>query len=123
MAALAAVKSFKRLAGSRQQGLTYEVEVVAQHAGRQGRRHWRHCFLAAATVAPMPALTLAHLPFHAAELPLPPGSQAIFVLKRRHRLCVTEAAEVDGGGGVEWDTRCTQASERQLWHRFQHSGV
>ncbi|KAI3434396.1 hypothetical protein D9Q98_002474 [Chlorella vulgaris] len=77
MAALAAVKSFKRLAGSRQQGLTYEVEVVAQHA---------------------------------AELPLPPGSQAIFVLKRRHRLCVTEAAEVDGGGGVEWDTRCTQTA-------------
>jgi hypothetical protein len=65
----------------------------------------------------MPALTLACLPFHAAELPLPPGSQAIFVLKRRHRLCVTEAAEVDGGGGVEWDTRCTQASQ-QLRHRF-----
>lgn len=44
----------------------------------------------------------------AAELPLPPGARALFLLKRKARLCVTEPEAVDGAGGVEWNTRCTQ---------------
>ena len=44
----------------------------------------------------------------AAELGLPPGTRAMFVLKRRHRLCVTEPEAVDSAGGVEWNTCCTQ---------------
>lgn len=52
-----------------------------------------------------PALPL-RLP--TAELQLPPGSRARFVLKRRNRLCVTEAVQADAAGTVEWNTRCTQ---------------
>ncbi|PSC68867.1 hypothetical protein C2E20_7579 [Micractinium conductrix] len=59
------------------QGLTYEVEVVAQHA---------------------------------AELPLPAGASAQFVLKRRNRLCLTEPEAVGASGDVEWNTRCTQTA-------------
>ncbi|KAL4442970.1 hypothetical protein ABPG77_008461 [Micractinium sp. CCAP 211/92] len=47
---------------------------------------------------------------HATELPLPAGSKALFVLKRRHRLSVTEAEAVDAAGGVEWNTRCSQTA-------------
>lgn len=39
MAALTAMKSMRQRLAGRQGGLTYEVEVVAQHAGeRRGRR-------------------------------------------------------------------------------------
>jgi hypothetical protein len=38
MAALTAMKSFKQRLAGRDRGLTYEVEVVAQHASE--RRHY-----------------------------------------------------------------------------------
>ncbi|KAL4457696.1 hypothetical protein ABPG75_012561 [Micractinium tetrahymenae] len=47
---------------------------------------------------------------HATELPLPAGARALFLLKRRHRLSVTEAEPVDAAGGVEWNTRCSQTA-------------
>lgn len=44
----------------------------------------------------------------AAEVPLPTGARAQFLLKRRSRLCVTEPEAVDAAGRVEWMTHCTQ---------------
>lgn len=64
-----------------------------------------HCWAMTAPAA-SPSCELDALP--AAELPLPAGSKALFVLKRRHRLSVTEAEAVDAAGGVEWNTRCSQ---------------
>ena len=48
-------------------------------------------------------------PFAApADLPLSEGASALFVLKRKGRLCVTDPAPV-AAGGAEWHTSCRQA--------------
>ncbi len=67
------------------------------------------CALARRRRRHQPAPTSNILPCHpAAELPLPSGARAHFLLKRRSRLCVTEPEAVDGAGGVEWNTSCVQ---------------
>eukprot|EP00887_Chlorella_sp_A99_P004088 scaffold23.g4088.t1 len=47
---------------------------------------------------------------HCTDLPLSAGARARFVLKRRGRITVTDAEEVDGSGAVEWNTVCTQTA-------------
>ena len=66
-----------------------------------------------------PPTPCAPSPGAAADLPLPAGARAQFLLKRRSRLCVTDPEPVDARGGVEWNTRCTQV---RLAARLQGAG-
>lgn len=77
---------------------------------RHARRRRKRCPHPFSMPAAHPALLNA--PTLAAELPLPSGARAQFLLKRRSRLCVTEPEAVDAGGGVEWNTRCVQVRAR-----------
>lgn len=126
------MQSLRRKLGGNAQGLTYEVEVVAQYAsecrgdvtprrgvrravalgagGRHARRRRKRRPCSFSLPATHPALLNA--PSLAAELPLPSGARAQFLLKRRSRLCVTEPEAVDAAGGVEWNTRCVQVRPR-----------
>ena len=108
-------RSIRNRLGGRQGGLTYEVEVVAEHAGRLAAWPTTCGTHPPPTAAGAPSARLQaqspsplRPPPAAVELPLPPGTRAQFVLKRRNRLCLTEPEPVGGGGACEWNTRCTQ---------------
>ena len=131
---------------------TYEFEVVAQHASELGRvdgpaprcgsppvggggasgakrrlppARRRRRTRGRPGPGPLHARPPIWLPYLSlvAELPLPVGARAQFLLKRRSRLCVTEPEAVDGAGGVEWNTRCVQVGRESCWDNATHCAV